>query len=390
MGKAERGKQPKGDTPVLDEDLDIRATLQQLLVNTKGIPDMNTERNELKTQIKKTNDVLIPALKGQSTTLEKGIKDLSGDVEVQDAHIEDVEERCSKMEEINQKLQEEIRKLKENSSQHTEAPNEKIIEDRVQIALRWLERQLHLLIDGIAENPTENILEQVGLVLYDTQLNLERNTVHKVYRLGPLNKKSWRPRPVVVEFDCRETRDLVFKARFNIKSNPNCEKVWINERLDDEQRLQRMELRALADLAKDKKRDARVLGETLIVSGIKYKHADIDKLPDEVNLEDAFTRVDGEYIYFNSEHSFLSAFYPAELTYKKQVYQTSEQAHAHRKAKGNGHHDIANKFSYSQAHENANSWPRALLLHNLGVTAKTRRLKGYRRPNSAFLCSRTN
>ena len=190
MGKTERGKQPKGDTPVLDEDLDIQATLQQLLVNTKGIPDMNTEMNELKTQIKKTNDVLIPALKGQITTLEKGIKDLSGDVEVQDARIEDVEERCSKMEEINQKLQEEIRKLKENSNQHTEAPNEKIIEDRVQIALRRLERQSHLLIDGITENPTENILEQVGLVLYDTQFNLERNTVHKVYRLGPLNEKA--------------------------------------------------------------------------------------------------------------------------------------------------------------------------------------------------------
>ena len=115
---------------------------------------------------------------------------------------------------------------------------------------------------------------------------------------------------MVGEFDCRETLVLVFKARFNIKSNPNCKKVWINERLDDEQRLQRMELRALADLAKDKKREARVVGDTLIVSGIKYKHTDIDKLPDEVNLEDAFTRVDGEHIYFNSEHSFLSAFYP--------------------------------------------------------------------------------
>ena len=55
-----------------------------------------------------------------------------------------------------------------------------------------------------------------------------------------------------------------------------------------------MELRALADLAKDKKREARVIGDTLIVSGIKYKHTDIDKLPDKVNLEDAFTRVDGE------------------------------------------------------------------------------------------------
>ena len=80
------------------------------------------------------------------------------------------------------------------------------------------------------------------------------------------------------------------------------------------------------------------------MSGIKYKHADIEKLPDEVNLEEAFTRVDGEYIYFNSEHSFLSAFYPAEFMYKKQTYQMAEQAHAHRKAKGNNHLDIAKQI----------------------------------------------
>ena len=71
MGKAEHGKQPQGDTPALDEDLDIRATLQQLLVNTEGIPDMNTEINELKTQIKKTNDVLIPA---KSPPFKKALK----------------------------------------------------------------------------------------------------------------------------------------------------------------------------------------------------------------------------------------------------------------------------------------------------------------------------
>ena len=102
-----------------------------------------------------------------------------------------------------------------------------------------------------------------------------------------------------------------------------------------------MELRALADLAKEHQREARVVGDTLIVSGIKYKHADIYKLPDDISLEEAFTRIDGDDIFFNSEHSFLSAFYPVDFMYKCQDYQNAEQAHAHRKAKDNGHHGIA-------------------------------------------------
>ena len=85
----------------------------------------------------------------------------------------------------------------------------------------------------------------------------------------------------------------------------------------------------------------RIFGDTLIVSGIKYKHANIYKLPDDISLEVAFTRTDGDYIFFNSKHSFLSAFYPVDFMYKKQDYQNAEQAHAHQKAKDNGHHDVA-------------------------------------------------
>ena len=60
--------------------------------------------------------------------------------------------------------------------------------------------------------------------------------------MGTLNDKSWRPRPIVVEFYCKETIDLVFRARYNIKTNPNYQKFWMNERLDEEQKTQRMEL----------------------------------------------------------------------------------------------------------------------------------------------------
>ena len=335
MGKPDR--KPKEP----EEDLDIKATLHKLLQNTKGIPEMNAEVTGLKTQLKRTNDVLIPGLQTQIAALKTDVKEMSGDIEVQDSRLKDLEDRFEKLENENKLLQEELVKVKGQPSKPPTTLDDTQIEDKVQTLLRRQERLTHLLIDGVCENPNENVLEQVGLILYDTQLNLDRNSIRKVYRLGVLNEKNWRPRPIVVEFDTRETRDQVFRARYNIKTNPNCANVWINERLDDEQRTQRMEMRALADLAKEQQREARVVGDTLIVSGIKYKHADIYKLPDDISLEMAFTRTDGEYIFFNSEHSFLSAFYPVDFEYKKQDYQSAEQAHAHRKAKDNGHHDIA-------------------------------------------------
>ena len=186
------------------------------------------------------------------------------------------------MEKVNQNLQHELKKLKETQSQPTNVVDDKQIEDRVQTLLRRQERQTHLLFEGICENPTENILEQVRVILYNTQINLDRSSV--------------------------------------CKSNPNCKKVRINERLDDEQKTQRMELGALADRAKEKQREVRVVGDTLIVSDFKYKHSDINKLPDDISLQEAFTHIDRDYIFFNSEHSFLSAFYPAELTYKHQNF----------------------------------------------------------------------
>ena len=304
------GDDTDSDLPKCD-DIEIKATLLQLLQNTKGIPALTTEVSNLKTQVNKTNDILIPGLQTQLATLEKNVKEASGDIEVQDVHLEDLETRFNKLEEKNKELQLEIDQLKATPATNQSSSDEKIKEDKVQMILRRQERQSHLLFNGIAENPKENLLEQIGLVLYDTQLNLNRSTVTKVYRLGTINEKNWRPRPIIVEFDSKDTRDQVFRARFNIKNNPNCENVWINERLVDQQKTQRMELRALSDLAKENHREARVVGDVLIVSGIKHKHADIQNLPDDVNLEDAFTRVDGDHIFFNSEHSFLSAFYPA-------------------------------------------------------------------------------
>ena len=87
MGKPDR--KPKEP----EEDLDIKATLHKLLQNTKGIPEMNAEVTGLKTQLKRTNDVLIPGLQTQIAALKTDVKEMSGDIEVQDTRLKDLEDR---------------------------------------------------------------------------------------------------------------------------------------------------------------------------------------------------------------------------------------------------------------------------------------------------------
>ena len=164
--------------------------------------------------------MLIPGLQTQIAALKTNMQELSGDIEVQDSRLKDLEDQLEKLENENKQLHEELVKVNRLQSKPTTALDDTQIEDKVQTLLRRQERLTHLLVDGVCENPNENVLEQVVLILYDTQLNLDRNSVRKVYRLGVLNEKSWRPRPIVIEFDTRETRDQEFRARFNIKTNP--------------------------------------------------------------------------------------------------------------------------------------------------------------------------
>ena len=140
----------------------------------------------------------------------------------------------------------------------------------------------------------------------------------------------------------QSTRDNIYKARFTIKNNPACEQIWINESLDEGQRQERAELRALSELAKREGQESRVVGDTLIIQGIKYYHNDLQKLPPNINLSKAYTIETEDSIYFQSEHSWPSSFAPVQIEYLGNNYSTLEQGYAHRMAVKSGDHEIAN------------------------------------------------
>ena len=136
-------------------------------------------------------------------------------------------------------------------------------------------------------------------------------------------------------------RDNLFKNRMEIKTNPKCENIWLNECLDAKQKKNRAEIKAVLDLATSLGKEARAVGESAMISGIRYDHKVLHTLPTETSLEHAFTRELAGQIYFNSKHSILSSFHPVDLTFENKDFKNLEQPYQHKRARQAKNQEVA-------------------------------------------------
>ena len=196
-----------------------------------------------------------------------------------------------------------------------------------------------ILIQGIPEDRNENLKVLVHQVLYDTKINVPWSETDIIYREGYFNKR--RTRPIVVTFVRKSTRDNVYRARNNIKDNPRCKEVWINEMIADDQKRQRNELKAIYELAILKGYTARYHIDTIVINGITYDHTTISRLPIDLTLEAAFSRETDDYILFHSEHVYLSNFYRCKIVTMNMEFISVEQAYFYILAKETGNHTKA-------------------------------------------------
>ena len=102
-------------------------------------------------------------------------------------------------------------------------------------------------------------------------------------------------------------------------------------------------MRSVVDYTKEQGREARMVRDMMIISGLKYTFDRIGNLPEEVNLTKVFTCEDEEYVYFRSfvEYSSFSSFAPAVFNYKGNKFHNAEQAFTHGKAKENENDNLA-------------------------------------------------
>ena len=317
----------------LKEVTAIRLDIKQINTTVKAV---SSDQMELKVDTKE-----IPGLKLQLKNLQASVDNMKVEhIQTQES-LKDTNRRIKDLEEENVDLRNDLDNLKSKIRRENNI-EEKELEELVALHIQRQNDKLSLLIEGVPESYHEDTKQIVKQIAFDAKVNLQDKDINEVFRMGKFNQKDKRPRSIKVTFASRTTRNTVYQNRMDIKINPACKDIWINECLDEHQKQKRSEIRAVTDLATSLGREARAVGETAIISGIRYDHGSLSTLPGELSLEKAFTRELEDRLYFNSEHSKLSSFYPIEIEYKEHKYKNLEQGLQHTKALIEEENDIAN------------------------------------------------
>ena len=216
------------------------------------------------------------------------------------------------------------------------------VAEQVTEQIRRIGKRKQLIFEGIAENQSTSLETLIGQIIHDTGIKATPQDIDQAFRVG--TKTKTKPRAVLVTFTKQSTRDKIYRARQTMKTNPACQYIWINEALDDSQRYERSLLRALSELAREEGLETKAVGDVLIVQGIKYNFASIDKLPPNITLEKAYLRETEDSLYFQSEFSWPSCFAPVNIKYLGTPYSTLEQGYTHRMAVKSGDAEVANEI----------------------------------------------
>ena len=264
------------------------------------VADLKEIKNDVKAL--KLDVSLLPQIEAQLKTVKDDITGVQYDVETNKDRITALETRIGKLADENNVLQAKLKQL-ESNKQSLDPSN---LQTKLDEQLRKLNKRKQLIIEGIAEDQTTALETLVKQMLFDTGVKTNEQDIDLAFRVGVRSKN--KPRSVLVPFVKQSTGDLIYRARHAIKNNPTCESIWTNEALDEVQRKERAELRALADLAKEEGLESKALGDTLVIQGIKYEHSTISKLPPNITLAKAYLKETEDSVYFQSEHSLPLSF----------------------------------------------------------------------------------
>ena len=179
-------------------------------------------------------------------------------------------------------------------------------------------------IQGVPEDRHENLIKIAQQIIHDTGVKVHPLEIDEVYRDGKYNKR--KTRPIFVSLTKTPTRNNIIKSRNNIKKNPNCKNIWVNEVVHEKIKQHRNELHAIHLLAVINGHQSKHVLDIITVDGIVYNHSTIHKLPVDLTLELAFTREINDQIFFNPKHVFLSNFHPCKIVLEDAVCSSLEQA----------------------------------------------------------------
>lgn len=188
----------------------------------------------------------------------------------------------------------------------------------------------NLIVDGHPENDPEDLKRFVSsLAMHLTKDHIGEASIVSCYRLGKkfvkVNQDTYtRPRPIKVVFTNVIARNSVYYARTTLKGSELFHGIYISDDVTAETKKERENYRSVAALARADRCPVKMHDDGVILDGVKYKLFESDTLPMKYSLAKAKSVELRGSIYFQSEHAFLSNFYPAPILVDKQLFATAE------------------------------------------------------------------
>lgn len=197
------------------------------------------------------------------------------------------------------------------------------------VNLEAYSRRDNLIFLNIEEGKNENCMQKISNVFQKMKVVGEIK-FSRVHRLGQF--RAGNTRAIVVRFHYPPDREQVWRARSMLKGT----RIIVKEDYPEKIATERQILQPIYKQAIFLGQKAKMVKESLIVEGKRYKVKDIDALPEELQprniCEKKVSHEDKDYLLFAGKDTPLSNWFLSTFTIDGITYSSSEQFYAYNKA----------------------------------------------------------
>lgn len=205
-------------------------------------------------------------------------------------------------------------------------------------------RKKNLIVSGFDEslNETPEVLIIKLTQFFSTYVDtLEMSDIETAFRLGVKPKNNKDPRSLLVKFHSESMRNKVSQIRLGLDDDNSKRKVYLNDDLPKVENERRAVMRLVIKEAKIKGIPAKMTGSKMMVNNITYDFHNLHCLPKDLRVESIKTKEHDGDLVFQSEHSWLSNFFPTPISLQGINFHSAEHAFQYAKACRNKQPDMA-------------------------------------------------
>lgn len=191
----------------------------------------------------------------------------------------------------------------------------------------------NLVLNGVPEKEGENCMITATNYLRHIDPKFEQSQILNAYRIGRRGAATEKHRTLLVKFKDITVKEDIVRKKTVLKNKKELSKFHCNEDLSDTARKVRQEMREIVKYALNNGySNMKVSGNKIQWNDKVFYEDELYLLPSELQLSNIKTRPVGGGIGFQSEHSYLSSFFPCTIRMHQSVFCSAEQAFQYHKA----------------------------------------------------------